>query len=78
MDGEQADIQKIQKHKKRLSMEQRKELIRTTREIGLLSLAGVVAQKVVSGAALVDPIVIGGFAVSLFMYALMLRFLLVE
>jgi len=65
-------------HKRRLSPEQRKELVATTRQIGLLALAGVVAQKIVAGASLIDPVVVGGFLVALLMYFLMLRFLLQE
>ncbi len=66
----------VDTEKQQLTSDQYKALSKSAEKIGLLTLAGVVAQKIVSGATLIDPVVVGGFFVAVFMYAIHIRFLL--
>ncbi len=46
------------------------------KEVALLFLASLVVQKIVTGAALTDPVVVVGAAVSFFLYVIALHLLL--
>jgi hypothetical protein len=61
---------------RQLSEQKSRELFKLTKEIGLLVLAGIVAQKLVTGSSVSDPLVIIGFAAAFFMYSLSIHFLL--